>query len=171
MASKAKKRIKKKAKSRVTKKPKGRPARARSVAGKRKPARKVAARADRTTAPNPLRVLARRIVDLTVTHDDEGAFALYSENVESTEPGMPPAVGIGAIRQKFQMWRGMVSDSSWRARNVWVERNCIIIEWSGEVTFAATGKRASLNEVAIHEIEGGKIVRERFYYDRSALQP
>jgi ketosteroid isomerase-like protein len=69
------------------------------------------------------------------------------------------------------MWRGMVSQSAWQARNVWVDNNTIIIEWTGQVTFAATGKQGQLNEVAIHEIENGKIVRERFYYDRSALQP
>jgi ketosteroid isomerase-like protein len=123
------------------------------------------------TVVNPFRVLAQRIVDLTVSQDDEGSFALYADRVESVEPGMPPAVGIGAIKQKFTMWRGMVSDSSWQARNVWVDGNTIIIEWTGRVTFAATGKQADLNEVAIHEVENGKIIRERFYYDASALQP
>lgn len=122
-------------------------------------------------ATNPVRELAQRIVDLTVQHQDEQAFAFYADNVESIEPGMPPVTGIEAIRQKFAMWRGMVSDSSWEARHVWVEGNAIAIEWAGRVTFAATGKQAQFNEVAVHEIEGGKIVRERFYYDPSVLQP
>src|SRR6266849_5993559 len=84
-------------------------------------------------APSPLRALAQRIVDLTIKGDDEGSFALYSDTVESVEPGMPPAVGIDAIKQKFTMWRGMVSDSAWQARNVWVDGNTIIIEWTGRV--------------------------------------
>lgn len=121
-------------------------------------------------ARNPLRELAQRIIDLTVKGDDEASFALYADNVESIEPGMPPAIGMDAIKQKFAMWRGMVSDSTWEARNVWVEGNTIAIEWAGRVTFAATGKQADFNEVAIHEIDGGKIVRERFYYDRGVLQ-
>jgi ketosteroid isomerase-like protein len=138
----------------------------------RKPATKAAAAPTaRPATPNPLRALAQRIVELTLSHNDEASFTLYSDFVESAEPGQPPAVGIEAIRKKFAMWRGMVSDSSWRVRNVWVDGNTIIIEWTGRVTFAATGKQADLNEVAIHEIANGKIVRERFYYDRSALQP
>ncbi|MFQ5665866.1 MAG: nuclear transport factor 2 family protein [Candidatus Binatia bacterium] len=125
----------------------------------------------RAPPSNPVRDLARRIVELTVKHDDHASFALYAKGVESIEPGMPPAVGIKAIKDKFARWRRTVSDSSWRARKVWVGGNTIIIEWTGHVTFAATGKRADLSEVAIHETQDGKIVCERFYYDRTALQP
>jgi ketosteroid isomerase-like protein len=129
----------------------------------------------RTAAPgavaNPARELAQHLVDLTVSHEDEKAFAFYADTVESSEAGMPAAVGIDAIKQKFAMWRGMVSDSTWEARNVWVDGSVIIIEWSGRITFAATGKQVDFNEVAIHEVENGKIVRERFYYDPSVLQP
>jgi len=142
-------------------------------APRKRPATKTAASKRTRPAPatNPVRELAQRIVDLTVKQDDEGSFALYADNVESVEPGMPPAVGIDAIKQKFTMWRGMVSDSTWQARNVWVDGNTIIIEWTGRVKFAATGKQADMNEIAIHEVRNGKIQRERFYYDRSALQP
>lgn len=135
-----------------------------------RPARRKPATRRPPAAGDPVRELARRIVELTVNQNDEESFALYSDNVESVEPGMPAAVGIDAIRQKFAMWRSMASDSSWQARNVWVDGNAIIIEWTGRVTFAATGKVADLNEIAIHEVANGKIVRERFYYDRSALQ-
>jgi ketosteroid isomerase-like protein len=120
---------------------------------------------------NPVRELAQRLVELTVNHGDEKAFAFYADNVVSIEAGMPAAVGIDAIRQKFAMWRGMVSDSTWQARNVWVDGNAIIIEWGARITFAATGKQVDFNEVAIHEVENGKIVRERFSYDPSVLQP
>jgi ketosteroid isomerase-like protein len=171
----AKKRvIKKKASAARTK---VRSARKSSAAAKAKtarprPARRASAPPRRAAAaPNPLRVLAQRIVELTIRGDDEGTFPLYADTVESVEMGMPPAVGIDAIRQKFTMWRGMVSDSTWQARNVWVDGNTIMIEWAGQVTFAATGRRAELNEIAVHEIANGKIVRERFYYDRSVLQP
>ncbi len=145
-------------------------AKAAKPATRKAPARKVR-RATRPAAPavNPLRQLAQRIVDLTVTHNDEAAFALYADNVESAETGMPPQVGVEALRQKFAMWRTMTTDSTWRARNVWVDGNTIVIEWEGRVTWAATGQQGDLNEVAIHEIANGKIVRERFYYDRAAL--
>ncbi|HVO22111.1 MAG TPA: nuclear transport factor 2 family protein [Candidatus Margulisiibacteriota bacterium] len=140
---------------------------------RRQPATAKAARPTRAPAAPPrnsARALAQRIVDLTVTHDDEGCFALYAPNVESIEPGQAPMVGIEAIKQKFAGWRAMAPQSTWRARTICVEGNTIVIEWTGDVTFA-TGKQATLNEVAVHEVEGGKIVRERFYYDRMAIQP
>ncbi len=143
-----------------------------------KPARRTAAaaktarpkRAASAPARNPVRDLAQRIVDVTINHDDEGAFALYAPNVESVEPGQPPMVGLDAIKQKFAGWHAMAPHATWRARTVSVDGNTIVIEWHGDVTFA-TGKQATLSEVAIHQIENGKIARERFYYDRSALQP
>jgi len=172
------------AKKRVTKKTSA-PARrkkptAKTVRAKAaKPARsKTAARAvtrpqaARVAAPaiNPVRQLAQRIVDLTIKHDDEGSFALYASDVQSVEPGQPAMVGIEAIKQKFAGWHAMAPQATWRARSVMVDGNTIAIEWEADVTFA-TGKQAVLNEVAIHEVENGKIVRERFYYDRAAIQP
>ncbi len=138
-----------------------------------RPARRAPARrsAPATPALNPVEALAKRIVELTIGNDDEAALALYADNIESTEPGNPPAVGVDAIRQKFAMWRGMVGSATWRARNTWVFGNSIIIEWAGRVTFAASGKEVDFDEIAIHEIENGKIARERFYYDRTILQP
>ncbi|MBI4516217.1 MAG: nuclear transport factor 2 family protein [Deltaproteobacteria bacterium] len=169
----AKKPLKKKAAKKTA------PARKPKAAARRKPtpkpARKSAARAAKprpaAPAPNPVRELAQRILDLTITHNDEASFALYADNVESIEPGMPPVTGIDAIKQKFAMWRAMVSDSSWKARNVWVDGNTIVIEWDCRATFAATGRQSEFSEVAIHEVRDGKITRERFYYDRSAMQP
>jgi len=144
---------------------------AKPAARARKPKRVAGSTTRHASATNPVRELARRIVELTVTHEDEKALAFYADAIESVEAGMPAMVGVDAIMQKFVRWRSMVSDSTWQARNVWVDGNTIIIEWAGRVTFAATGKQADLHEVAIHEIENGKIVRERFYYDRAALQP
>jgi ketosteroid isomerase-like protein len=123
-----------------------------------------------TPRVDPIRELAKKIVDLTVTNNDEGAFALYADNVISREMGQPPMTGIDAIKQKFAMWRGMVSDSTFRAANVWVDGNTIVIEWDGRVTLAPSGRVVNLQEIAIHEIEGGKIARERFYYDPAVLR-
>lgn len=127
-------------------------------------------RAPAAPARNPVRELAQRIVDLTLKHDDDGCLALYAANVESIEPGQPVFVGVEALRKKFAGWRATAPQSTWQARTVGVDGNTIVVEWEGNVTFA-TGKQATMHEVAIHEVENGKIVRERFYYDRSAMQP
>jgi len=123
------------------------------------------------TARDEVRDLARRIVDVTVAGDDAAAFALYADSVESMEAGSAPTVGIAALREKFATWRSMIRDSTWRPLNVWIDGNTIVVEWAGRITFAATGKSIDLREIAVHEVKNAKIARERFYYDRSALQP
>jgi ketosteroid isomerase-like protein len=117
-----------------------------------------------------LRDVAQRIVDLTIANDDEATLALYADNVESQEANNPPSVGIDAIKEKFAMWRGMVSDAAFTPRSVTVDGKTIVIEWEGRVTLASSGRVAEMNEVAVHEIADGKIVRERYYYDPSVLQ-
>jgi ketosteroid isomerase-like protein len=118
-----------------------------------------------------LRQLAQRIVDLTVSGNDESSLALYSDAVESKEAGNPPSFGIDAIKQKFIMWRSMVSDAAFLPRSVCADGNTIVIEWDGKVTLAASGRVVDFPETAVHEIEDGKIVRERFYYDPALLAP
>jgi len=116
-----------------------------------------------------LRALARRIVDVTLTNDDEAAFALYATDVESIEPGQPPMRGVDAIRQKFAGWHSMTSAARFEPRRVCVDGNTIVIEWVGDVTLAASSKQVRLHEVAIHEIRDGKISRELFFYDPSTF--
>lgn len=149
---------------------KGRSAK-RSTAKKR-PAPK-ARKKSRAAAPprssDAVRALARRIVAVTAANDDEATLALYAADVESTEQGQPTMRGIDSIRQKFVGWRSMVSAAHFEPRRVCVDGNTIVIEWVGSVTLAATGKQAQLHEVAIHEIRGGKIAREAYFYDPSTL--
>jgi ketosteroid isomerase-like protein len=137
--------------------------------------KKTAPRARQAKAAAPadqaIRDLAKRIVDLTEAGDDEASLALYADDIESTEMGMDPTRGLEAIRQKFAMWRSMVSNAEFTARRVWVDGDTIVIEWDGRCTLAANGRIADLIEIAIHEIRGGKIARERFYYNPAALQP
>ena len=146
-----------------------------SAVKKAKVARKVAAprprQAKATPADQAIRDLARRIVGLTEAGDDEASLALYADDIESTEMGMEPTRGLEAIRQKFMMWRSMVSNADFKARGVWIDGDTIVIEWDGRCTLAANGRIADLVEIAIHQIRGGKIARERFYYNPAALQP
>lgn len=147
---------------------------ARKKVTERTTAKRAAAAKVKPAAPDPnraLRALAQRIVDLTVSNDDEAAFALYADTIESKEANSPPSSGIEAIRNKFAMWRQMASNAVFRPRTVIADGSTIVIEWLGTVTLAANGRTVELAEVAVHEIEGGKIVRERFYYDPAVLQP
>lgn len=117
-----------------------------------------------------LREYAQRLIDLTIANDEPGMLALYADNVESKEATAPASVGLDAIKAKFQMWQSMVTDAVFTPVSVVADGNTIIIEWSGRVTLAASGRLAELDEVAVHEIRNGKIVKERFFYDPAVLQ-
>jgi ketosteroid isomerase-like protein len=137
-----------------------------------KPQPKSAARSSRAgSAGNPMEALARRIVAVSTGGDDEAALALYADDAESTEPGQETLRGIDALRRKFEMFRGMMSDSSFTARRTAVGPDAVMVEWEGTMTFAGGGKTVRMSEVAVHEIKNGKIVRERYYYDPAVMQP
>lgn len=137
-------------------------AKARTKTGPSRPARKT----DPATA---MRALAQRIVDVTLSDDDEAILGLYAADVESSEAGNPPDVGIEALRAKYVGWRNMTSATAFEPRSVVVDGNVIVIEWLGRVTLAASGRQVDMREVAIHEIRNGRIVREAFYYNPAVL--
>ncbi len=117
-----------------------------------------------------IRDFAQRVIDLTIANDEPGMLALYAPDVESKEATAPASVGLDAIKEKFKMWQSMVTDAVFTPVSVVADGNTIVIEWSGRVTLAGSGRRAELDEVAVHEIRNGKIVKERFFYDPSVLQ-
>ena len=146
------------------------PKKAASKSTRAKTRTRTAARS-RGASSSGIDAIAKRIVAVTTSHDDAGTLALYADNVESTEMGQPTTSGIDAIKQKFEMWRSMTTAASFTPRTVAVSGNTIVIEWKGMVTLAASGNTVEMNEVAVHEIAGGKIVRERYYYNPTSLQP
>lgn len=159
----AKKAVKKAVKKVAQKKPAKKAAK--KAPAKKAPARKSAPKA----AVNPLRALAQRIVDLTVSNDDEATFDLYHPEVESMEMGQPPTRGIEALRTKFEGWRNFVSEARFEPKRILVDGNTIVIEWIGNVVLAATGNPAQMHEIAVHEIRDGRIVKEAFFYNPGAL--
>jgi ketosteroid isomerase-like protein len=145
-----------------------RAARKRPVAAKKKAAKPRKA----TSGSSPsaaMRALAQHIIDVSLTHDDEAVLGLYAADIESSEAGQPPAIGIAALRAKFAGWRSMTTDSVFEPRRVVVDGNVIVIEWMGRVTLAASGRQAEIHEVAVHEIRNGKIAREAFFYNPAVL--
>ncbi|MGD9763633.1 MAG: nuclear transport factor 2 family protein [Candidatus Binatia bacterium] len=145
--------------------------RAKNPVAKSPARRAVTTRAVAVDANAELRKLARHIVDVTLSNDQGAMLALYDDAVESTEASSPPTVGIQALRDKFDMFRRMVSSALLIPRAVLADGSTIVIEWDGRMTLAESGQTVELHEVAVHEIENGKIVRERYWYDPSVLQP
>jgi ketosteroid isomerase-like protein len=146
---------------------------ARKKATTKRPAQRKKAAAGKKKAaaskPTTLEALARRII--RAASDPSGLRDLYSESCTSLESGSTePVVGISGLEQKLRMWESMQKGTTWKPRNTFIKGNTIAIEWQADVTLNS-GQVVRLNEVAVHEIKGGKIAAERYYYDPSALQP
>lgn len=114
--------------------------------------------------------VAQRLVKLTQSNGPYDLEALYSENCISREASGEPTHGREALEAKFRGFDAMVKSQRWRPLNVFVKGDTICIEWRGELQLA-DGRRLVLEEIAIHELEDGKIASERFYYDPSLLAP
>jgi len=143
----------------------------------RKPAKKAAPAARKKLAakPAPRRLtpaeeLANRIV---AAMDDEKSVDLgkfYTEDAVSLEPGGGSVTGLQALRSKLAGWLAGLRSANYKARHVFVSKNAICIEWEADLVMK-DGRQIKLSEVAIHELRGEKICRERYYYDPRAMMP
>jgi ketosteroid isomerase-like protein len=130
---------------------------------------KPAARAGARAAATPEQV-AQKLVKLTIAGGPFDLEALYTDDCISREATGEPTRGRAALEAKFKGFEAMVRKQRWKARHVFVSGNTVCIEWQGQLELA-DGRRVALDEVAIHELHGGKISAERFYYDPSVLAP
>ena len=136
------------------------------AAGK-KAARKKSAR---PPAGLGLEALARKIIRATTDPSNFSIQELYTADCESVEASGNVDRGYEGLEKKLQRWEQMQKGVRWKARSVFLGKNIIAIEWDADVTLH-DGRTVKLPEVAIHEVKGGRIARERFYYNPMALMP
>ena len=114
--------------------------------------------------------IANKLVELCRQgHNDEALTTLFSPDAVSVEAGAPPgvsaeAVGLQAIRAKGEWWRNNHELHSANITGPWPHGNRFIVGFQYEVTNKPSGQRLNLNEAGLYTIEGGKIVREEFFY-------
>ena len=149
MAKKAKKSSKAKAKKRTAK--------------SAKPAKRAA-----SAAPS-IEAIARKIVRAT-QQPGFPFLTLYAPDCSSQEATGEPVHGHAGIEAKLKAWDQVQMGMKSTARNVWTGKNTICIEWDSEVQMR-DGRLVNLREIAVHEIKGGKIQSERYYYNPMALAP
>ncbi len=137
------------------------------AAGKKKAARK---KPSSPPAGRGLDALARKIVRAATDLSKATIQELYTADCESAEAAGDPAHGHEGLEKKLQQWEQMQNGVRWKTRNVLIGKNVICIEWDADVTLN-DGRTVKLLEVAVHEIKGGKIARERYYYNPMALMP
>ncbi|MEE9279781.1 MAG: SnoaL-like domain-containing protein [Myxococcota bacterium] len=128
--------------------------------------RKTAASAQQKASPAEL--LARKIVRFANQPEKLDLEEIYAADCVSREPQGPAVSGIEGVRGKGEQWASMVESQNWTARTTFVKGNRICIEWHAELRLR-DGRELELEEVAVHEVKGGKIVAERYYYDPSVL--
>ncbi|MFN0101565.1 MAG: SnoaL-like domain-containing protein [Bryobacteraceae bacterium] len=97
----------------------------------------------------------------------------YSDEIVSVEsagsPGMPAEMkGIEAIKGKNQWWFENHEVHSAGVNGPFVGENQFAIEFDFDVTHKPSGKRIQMTEMALYTVEGGKIVREHFFYNPGA---
>jgi ketosteroid isomerase-like protein len=154
----------------AAKRPKS-PVRAKAVRGKATPPRKPLSRKGASPPESPIELLAKRIVKLTCDEAALPVVELYSADCISHEPGSGvPARGHAGIRDKERWWNEQQSHTSWTPRTICTSKDAITIEWEAEVHMR-DGRIVPFAEVAVHDVRGGKISSERYYYDPRALAP
>ncbi len=119
---------------------------------------------------SPAEALARKIVRFANRPDRLELTEIYAEACVSREPQGPPVSCIAGLREKNAGWESIVLRQNWTAKNTFVKGNRICIEWHCDLKLQ-DGRELELEEVALHEVRGGKIVSERYYYDPSVLAP
>jgi len=99
----------------------------------------------------------------------EAMQTLYDPNIVSVEAmaapgGSAESTGIAACLERGKMWREAHEIHSARAEGPFPNGDRFAVFFSYDVTPKATGKRMTLNEVAVYSVKGGKIIREEFFY-------
>ncbi|WP_267221226.1 nuclear transport factor 2 family protein [Dyella silvae] len=78
-------------------------------------------------------------------------------------------VGLDALIENEQRVLSAFTTVTGRAASVIVEGDDVVISW--QFDFFRGGAHVLLEEVAMQQWVGGKIMHERFYYDPSQMQP
>ncbi|HEY6632301.1 MAG TPA: SnoaL-like domain-containing protein [Rhizobiaceae bacterium] len=112
--------------------------------------------------------LARDFTDLLKRGEDEAAARKYNADdivsYEAQEGPMAVSRGQEALKRKSDWWRENheVHGSSVDGPFVNGEQFALRIRY--ELTPKSTGKRTTMEEVALYTVKDGKVVEERFFY-------
>ena len=95
--------------------------------------------------------------------------SLYSPDIVSIESmgneTMPREMrGIDAIRGKNQWWNENNEVHSASVDGPFVGDDKFAVYYNYDTTFKPTGKRQSMEEMALYTVKDGKVVREQFFY-------
>lgn len=111
--------------------------------------------------------VARGLVSKVKQGDYEGAMAAYyHQNIISIEAAGEPreVVGIGECRKKAEWWTETFEVHGAEIEGPFIGDRQFSVRYNYDVTNKATGQRHPMDEMALYWVDGGKIVREQFFY-------
>jgi ketosteroid isomerase-like protein len=98
----------------------------------------------------------------------------YAEDASMQDNDAPPRLGRAALVAAEEATLAAISIHTRPVETYLVDGDKVVIRWVFEVTFA-DGRRGVMDELALQEWQGDRIVRERFFYDpawpKSAVEP
>lgn len=125
--------------------------------------------------------IARQAYELWNNRDFDGAVALGSDAVEVVNIATGQTFrGTEGLRQYLQGWATAFPDAKVEVTNVVADENGAAVEFTGRGTHSGplagpagvvppTGRRVEMRFCDVYEMRDGKIVRQRTYFDLTAL--
>ena len=94
---------------------------------------------------------------------------LYSKDIVSLEAFVPPPMplevrGLEAVKGKGKWWFDNHTIHSAKIEGPFPNGDRFIVQFNYDLTAKASGQRFSMEEMALYEVQNGKIVREAFFY-------
>lgn len=117
--------------------------------------------------------VAKGLVDLCREGKNMDAIEkYYSDSIVSVESGSAPGLsaetkGLEAIRAKGKWWGENHQVHSATINGPYIGENQFAVEFKYDVTNKPSGQRLQMHEMGLYTVEGGKIVREHFFYKTS----
>ncbi len=96
---------------------------------------------------------------------EEAIATYYGENIVSVEGDGQTATGLDVIKGKAQWWNENFEVHSAKVHGPFVGNSGFSVVFDMDVTEKAKNQRMQMEEVAVYDVEDGKIVREEFYYN------
>jgi hypothetical protein len=94
--------------------------------------------------------------------------AFYAEDATAQENELPPRVGLAALMEHERQALERGGFESVNAAAVLIDGDHVAINWV--FVFISNGQRLRLDEIALQQWRGDRIVRERYFYDPAQLR-
>lgn len=110
--------------------------------------------------------IANRLVELCQKGEFEGAVnELYSDAIVSYEAQgeVRVAEGIEAIRAKTDWWNNTFEVLKAEVEGPWLNEPYFMVKFIIDVKHRQSGESTHMEEFALYQVEGDKIVNERFF--------